>query len=167
MVKNLFAWASIGSNGKVIDDLVGDQNGREVKIGEYYNFGQKWVIRFRSKKRGRKAAAATKMLARNNNIGYNQSNRKTLYNQCELINWDIDRIYQIHPCDCDCSLLAVCAVNFAYGKSLLPYSLTTYSLPNIVNQYKTKFKRADNDIKSQRFHKGDLVGKPGHVIINI
>ena len=167
MLKNLFAWASIGSNGKVIDDLVGDQNGREVKIGEYYNFGQKWVIRFRSKKRGRKAAAATKMLARNNNIGYNQNNRKSLYIQCELINWDIDRIYQIHPCDCDCSLLAVCAVNFAYGKSLLPYSLTTYSLPNIVNQYKTKFKRADNDIKSQRFHKGDLVGKPGHVIINI
>lgn len=147
--------------------LSGDQNGREVKIGEYYNFGQKWVIRFRSKKRGRKAAAATKMLARNNNIGYNQNNRKSLYIQCELINWDIDRIYQIHPCDCDCSLLAVCAVNFAYGKSLLPYSLTTHSLPNIVNQYKTKFKRADNDIKSQRFHKGDLVGKPGHVIINI
>lgn len=167
MLKNLFAWASIGSNGKVIDDLVGDQNGREVKIGEYYDFGQKWVIRFRSKKRGRKAAAATKMLARNNNIGYNQSNRKSLYTQCETINWDIDRIYQIHPCDCDCSLLTVCSINFAYGKSLLPYSLTTYTLPNIVNQHKTKFKRADKTIKSHRFHKGDLVGKSGHVIINV
>ena len=72
MVKNLFAWASIGSNGKVVDDLAGDQTGKEVKIGDYYNFGQKWVIRFRSKKRGQKAAAATKMLTRNNNIGYNQ-----------------------------------------------------------------------------------------------
>ena len=41
MVKNLFAWASIGSNGKVADDLAGDQTGKEVKIGEYYNFGQK------------------------------------------------------------------------------------------------------------------------------
>ena len=102
MVKNLFAWASIGSNGKVVDDLAGDQNGKEVKIGEYYNFGQKWVIRFRSKKRGQKAAAATKMLARNNNIGYNQNNhnRKSLYIQCELIGWDIDKIYQIKPCDC-------------------------------------------------------------------
>lgn len=167
MLKNLFAWASIGTNGKVIDDLVGDQNGREVKIGEYYDFNQKWVIRFRSKKRGRKAAAATKMLARNNNIGYNQSNRKSLYNQCESIQWDIDRIYQIHPSDCDCSLLAVCSINFAYGKSLLPYSLTTYSLPNIVNQHKTKFKRSDKSIKSQRFHKGDMVGKSGHVIINV
>lgn len=107
------------------------------------------------------------MLARNNNIGYDQSNRKSLYIQCELINWDIDRIYQIHPCDCDCSLLAVCSINFAYGKSVLPYSLTTYTLPNIVNQYKTKFKRADKAIKSQRFHKGDMVGKSGHVIINV
>lgn len=114
---------------------------------------KKWVIRFRSKKRGRKAAEATKILARNNNIGYNQSNLKSIYIQCELINWDIDRIYQIHPCDCDCSLLAVCSINFAYGKSVLPYSLTTYTLPNIVNQHKTKFKRADKAIKSQRFIK--------------
>ena len=167
MVKNLFAWASIGSNGKVVDDLAGDQTGTEVKIGAYYNFGQNWVIRFRSKNRGQKAAAATKMLARNNNIGYNQSNRKSLYNQCELINWDMDRIYQIRPCDCDCSLLAVCAINFAYGKSLLPYALTTYSLPTIVNKYKTKFKRADKSIKSLKFHKGDMVGKSGHVIINV
>lgn len=166
-MKNLFAWASIGSNGKVVDDLAGDQTGNEVKIGEYYNFGQKWVIRFRSKKRGQKAAAATKMLARNNNIGYNQSNRKSLYNQCKLINWDMDRIYQISPCNCDCSLLAVCAINFAYGKSLLPYTLTTYSLTTIVSKHKTKFKRADKAIKSLKFHKGDMVGKFGHVIINV
>lgn len=76
MVKNLFAWASIGSNGKVSGDLAGDQTGKEVKISEYYDFGQKWVIRFWSKKRGQKAASAAKMLARNNNIGYNQRNRK-------------------------------------------------------------------------------------------
>ena len=167
MVKNLFAWASIGSNGKVVDDLAGDQNGKEVKIGEYYNFGQQWVIRFRSKKRGQKAAVATEMLARNKHIGYNQNNSKALYIQCELIGWDINRIYQIKPCDCDCSLLAVCAINFAYGKSLLPYALTTYSLPGIVSKHKTKFKRADNSIKTLRFHKGDMVGKSGHVIINV
>lgn len=154
-------------NGKISGDLTGDQNGREVRIGEYYDFGQKWVIRFRSKKRGQKAAYATKMLARNSNIGYNQSNRKSLYIQCELIGWDIDKIYQIRPCDCDCSLLAVCAVNFAYGKSLLPYALTTYSLPAIVDKHKTKFKRADKSIKSLKFHKGDMVGKSGHVIINV
>lgn len=57
MVKNLFAWASIG---KVGGDLAGDQTGKEVKISEYYDFGQKWVIRFRSKKRGQKAASAAK-----------------------------------------------------------------------------------------------------------
>lgn len=167
MTKNLFAWASIGGNGKISGDISGDQTGNEVKIGNYYQFGQKWVIRFRSKKRGRKAAEAAKMLARNNNIGYNQSNRKSLYIQCELINWDIDRIHQIKPCDCDCSLLVVCVINFVYGKALLPYSLTTYNLPNIVNKHKTKFKRADSSIKSLKFHKGDLVGKSGHVIINI
>lgn len=167
MLKNLFAWASIGSNGKVIGDLDGDQNGKEVKISDYYDFGQRWVIRFRSKKRGKKAAYAAKMLARNNNIGYNQSNRKSLYTQCELIGWDVNKIYQIRPCDCDCSLLAVCAINFAYGKSLLPYTLTTYSLPKIVNQYRTKFKRADVSITTGKFHKGDLVGKTGHVIINV
>ena len=164
---NLFAWASIGENGKATRGKKGDQTKKEVKVAPYYNFGQTWVIRFRNTKRGKLAGKAAKLLAQNDNVGYAQDDRVSLYNECERINWDIDRINEIRKCNCDCSLLIVCAINFAYGKRKLLSSNTTYSLPSICTKYKTNFKRADKVLKTKKFKKGDMVGKSGHVIINV
>lgn len=164
---NLFAWASLGENGKVTGGKKGDQTKKEVRVADYYNFGQTWVIRFRSTSRGKKAGIAAKKMALNDNIGYNQADRISLFKECERINWDIEKISQIKPCNCDCSELVVCAVNFAYGKSKLGCGHTTHSLPSICTTYKKNFKRADSAIKSLKFKKGDMVGKSGHVIINV
>lgn len=164
---NLFAWASIGENGKATGGKKGDQTGKEVKVAPYYEFGQTWVIRFKNKSRGKKAGKAAKLLAENNNIGYNQSDRGSLYSECKKINWDIGRIDEIRKCNCDCSLLAVCAINFAYGKAKIDSGNTTYTLPELCEKYAANFKRADKAIKTMRFKKGDLVGKTGHVIINV
>ena len=166
MYKNLFAWASISEKGTK-DGKKGNQTGNELKIANYYNFGQNWVISFKRKKKGKIASEVAKLIVSNRNVGYGQSDRKSLYDECERIGWNIQRIHEIKPCNCDCSMLIICCINFAYGKSLLPYALTTYSLPTIVEKHKTKFKRADNSIKTQKFHKGDMVGKSGHVIINV
>ena len=125
------------------------------------------MIRFRNTKRGKLAGKAAKLLAQNNNVGYAQDDRVSLYNECERINWDIERINEIRKCNCDCSLLIVCAINFAYGKRKLPSSHTTYSLPSICTKYKTNFKRVDKVLKTKKFKKGDMVGKSGHVIINV
>lgn len=164
---NLFAWASIGENGKAIGGKKGDQTKKEVKVAPYYNFGQTFVIRFRNTKRGKLAGKAAKLLAQNDNVGYAQDDRVSLYNECERINWDIERINEIRKCNCDCSLLIVCAINFAYGKRKLLSSHTTHSLPSICKTYKTNFKRVDNVLKTKKFKKGDMVGKSGHVIINV
>lgn len=164
---NLFAWASIGENGKATGGKKGDQTGREVKVAPYYEFGQTWVIRFRNAARGKKAGKAAKLLANNDNIGYNQDDRVSLYSECERINWDIERINEIRKCNCDCSLLAVCAINFAYGKKKLGSGYTTHTLPSICKSCSKNFKRADNSLKTKKFKKGDMVGKTGHVIINV
>ena len=164
---NLFAWASIGENGKATGGKKGDQTGREVKVAGYYDFGQNYVIRFRNSSRGKKAGKAAKEMANNNNIGYNQSDRISLFKECERIDWDINRISEIRPCNCDCSELVVCSVNFAYGKKKLDYYYTTRSLPTICNTFKSNFKRTDSAIKTKKFKKGDMVGKPGHIIINV
>ena len=164
---NLFAWASIGENGKATGGKKGDQTKKEVKVAPYYEFGQTWVIRFRSTSRGKKAGKAAKLLAENDNVGYAQDDRVSLYNECERINWDMERINEIRKCNCDCSLLIVCAINFAYRKRKLPSSHTTYSLPSICAKYKANFKRVDNVLKTEKFKKGDMVGKSGHVIINV
>ena len=166
MYKNLFAWASISEKGTK-DGKKGNQTGNELKIANYYNFGQNWVISFKNKKKGKIASEVAKLIVSNRNVGYGQSDRKSLYDECERIGWDIQRIHEIRLCNCDCSMLIICCINFAYGKSLLPYVLTTYSLPTIVNKHKTKFKRADKSIKTLKFHKGDMVGRLGHVIINV
>lgn len=166
-MSNLFAWASIGENGKATGGKKGDQTGKEVKVAPYYDFGQTWVIRFKNRSRGKKAAKAAKLLAKNENIGYNQSDRVSLYTECMRIDWEIKRIGEIRKCNCDCSLLAVCAVNFAYGKAKLISSYTTHSLPNICKLFDSNFKRADKVISTKKFKKGDLIGKTGHVIINI
>lgn len=164
---NLFAWASIGENGKATGGKKGDQTKKEVKVAPYYNFGQTWVIRFRNTKRGKKAGKAAKLLAQNDNIGYNQNDRVSLYNECIRIGWDISKISKIRKCNCDCSELAVCAANFAYGKAKLLSSHTTHSLTSICNTYKANFKRVDKALKTKKFKKGDMVGKSGHVIINV
>lgn len=168
-MENLFAWASIGENGKATGGKKGDQTKKEVKVAPYYNFGQTWVIRFRNTKRGKLAGKAAKLLANNDNIGYNQGQgeRVSLYNECERINWDIERINEIRKCNCDCSLLAVCVVNFAYGKRKLSSGYTTHILPSICKSCSKNFKRADNSLKTKKFKKGDMVGKSGHVIINV
>jgi hypothetical protein len=164
---NLFAWASIGENGKATGGKKGDQTKKEVKVAPYYEFGQTWVIRFRSTSRGKKAGKAAKAMAENDNIGYNQNDRTSLFRECCKINWKIDKIHLIEKCNCDCSELAVCAVNFAYGYPKLASNNTTYSLPDTCKSFSKNFKRADKAIRTKKFKKGDLVGKRGHVIINV
>ena len=81
-MSNLFAWASIGENGKAVGGKKGDQTGREVKVGPYYNFGQNKCIRLRNKIRQRKLAKVARFLANSNVVGYNQYNRTSLHSVC-------------------------------------------------------------------------------------
>lgn len=166
MYKNLFAWASI-SEKNTINGKKGNQTGNELKIANYYHFGQNWCISFKSKKKGKLASEVAKLLVANRNIGYGQSDRKSLYDECLRIGWDIQRIHEIKLCNCDCSMLIICIINFVFGKSLLEYSYTTYSLPKIVEKYPKLFKFSNDSLKSLKFKKGDIVGRSGHVIINV
>ena len=72
---NKFAWASIGENGRATGGKPGDQTGREVRVGDYYYFGQNMVIRYKSVLKGRKAAKIAKTLANNSSVGYNKDGR--------------------------------------------------------------------------------------------
>ena len=82
-MKNLFAWASIGENGKAVGGIRGDQTGKEVKVGIYYNFGQNIVIRFRDIEKGRMLGKIAKGVANSNIVGYNQNDRESFFKECE------------------------------------------------------------------------------------
>ena len=171
---NLFAWASIGENGKAVGGKKGDQTGREVRVGPYYNFGQDKCIRFRNVARGRKMAIIAKFLANSNVAGYNQYNRSSLHMACRAYNWDWNKIKKAIKngtfplCNTDCSAYFTVCVNLAYGKEKLPSDCTTRNLVKrctVTN--KANFKLTKN-CPPKKWQKGDAPIKEGkHIIINV
>lgn len=161
--KRLCGWAS-QSEKKSVNGRKGDQTGKEVRLGYYYNFRQSEIIRFKSKARGKKAARAMIAMCKNDNIGYGQSDRTTLYTQCRAIGWNLKKISQIRKCNCDCSEICACAINFAYGKEIVPSYATTRSLKGLtVASHPKKFKTVSVNGKTQL---GDMPLTNGkHVIM--
>ena len=66
--------ASIDENGKAHGGKAGDQNGKEVKISNWYKYGSGWnvVIRPKDRTKAHKMAVAMQAACANNNIGYDQ-----------------------------------------------------------------------------------------------
>lgn len=168
---NKFAWASIGENGKATGGKPGDQTGGEVRIGNYYHFGQYMVIRFKSVTKGRKAAKIAKALAKCNAIGYNQDKRSTLFDLAASCGWNYKKLLKAlktKKVDCDCSSLASTVINLAFGKRLIPISTTATIWPNIAIFANKNFEKISVNKAEKKFHKGDMPNKPfSHIIINV
>ena len=165
----LCAWASISEKGTA-NGIKGDQTKKEVKIGNYYNFGQNEFLRPRDEEVGKKMAIAAARIAENDYIGYGQIDRNTAYNEFCKINWDINRIKEIKvKCNVDCSELALCAVNFALGYAALPHTLYTGNIKDVLLALKNKEKKHVFDclknLKEKDLKAGDLPLKAGHHII--
>lgn len=168
MRKNLFAWASIGENGSVVGGKPGDQTGKEVKIGYYYFFGQDKAIRFDSVKYGRKAAKYAKALAKNNNIGYNQAQRDTLFELAKDCDWNYSTLkkeLKKTKVNCDCSAFASTVINLAFNRQVVGCATTS----TICNAIKGKpLSVIPIQHAMAKWHKGDMPLKEGkHIIINI
>lgn len=173
-MKNLFAWASIGENGKAVGGKKGDQTGKEVRVSSYYYFGQNKCIRLRNPTKQKKVAEVAKFLALSNVVGYDQCTRKTLYDVCDSYNWNWNLIKQaiikgtFQLCNTDCSGFYVVCVNIAYGKDKLPSDSTTRNLvERCVVTNKVNFKLTKH-FPPKKWKKGDAPIKEGkHIIINV
>lgn len=115
------AWAAISEYGS-INGKKGDQTGGEVRIGNWYYFGQNVVLRCKNKAKAKKMAENIKAIANNNHVGYGQSDRLTLYNAWRSVGWD-------HPekirtdCNTDCSQL-ISDVCISVGYDISPTNWT-------------------------------------------
>ena len=165
----LCAWASISEKGTA-NGIKGDQTKKEVKIGNYYNFGQNEFLRPRNEEVGKKMAIAAARIAENDYIGYGQIDRNTAYNEFCKINWNINRIKEVKvKCNIDCSELALCAINFALGYAALPHTLYTGNIKVVLLALKDKKGRHVfsylKNLKEKDLKVGDLPLKAGHHII--
>ena len=99
----LCGWASIDERGKAKGGSAGDQTGKEVKTGNWYNFGQSVVLRFKDRAKAKKAAQTMKILCTGNYVGYDQNQRTTLYTEMQKVGWDASKLKT--KCETDCSAM--------------------------------------------------------------
>lgn len=162
----LCAWASIDERGKATGGAVGDQTGREVKIGEYYNFGQTVVLRCNDRKKARKMSNAMKHIAKSNLCGYDQTNRTSLFVELQKVKFDYKKLTA--KCETDCSAMIACAVACAYGKELISRNCWTGNLEEALVST-GEFKALTLPVSDDRYLlKGDIIlNKKSHVIMAI
>ncbi len=110
--------ASKDENSKYLNGKAGDQTAKEVCIRTWYSGGWNVVLRPKTKALADKSAVACEAACKNNNIGYDQNQRNTLYKLAKAAKFDMSKITE--KCECDCSsLMHVCAIaggaNLKYG----------------------------------------------------
>jgi hypothetical protein len=157
-------YASVSENGTK-NGAKGDQTGKEVKVSGYYNFGQNKVIRFKDTKMGIIAAEAMEAVCNNDNIGYGQLDRTTLYSEARRIGWDVNRIGEICLCNTDCSEAAAVAINFAFGREVIPESAYTGSIVEMCEN--TGLFDALTNFNQSMLQAGDMPIKEGKHIIMV
>lgn len=105
----LIGHASLDEYGNIAGGAAGDQTGREVFVCDWWAMGWTQCVRAKSAEIAEKIAKAMEQACNNPFIGYDQSERLTLYYQARSYGYDLTKIHS--ACECDCSsLVAVCVI---------------------------------------------------------
>lgn len=167
--------ASISEKNSVNGEA-GDSTGKEVCTVASYNISRIQpyiVLRPKDNILAENSAKACEAGCLNNNIGYSQNSRNTLYNRAKELNSDLTKVDLSEiatKCNTDCSaFMAVCALiggaNFTYGSN----GPTTSTM-------KAKFKQsgdyevltsAEYTSKSDSLKRGDILVREGHHTIMV
>ena len=103
------ASSSKDENGRYTGGQKGDQTGQEVHIVNWYNSGWNYILRPKDYNLAEKIARAAEAGCANDNIGYSQGARNTLYIEAQKVGLDLSKITT--PCDCDCSsFVSICCI---------------------------------------------------------
>lgn len=105
--------ARIDENGNAHGGKAGDQNGgKEVSTQNWYLHSKCWyVLRAKSAEVQKKIGDAMLAACANGDIGYDQYQRDTLYNDVKAAGFDPEKTTK--PVECDCSSLVRVCVNYA------------------------------------------------------
>lgn len=162
------AWASIDERGKAKGGKAGDQTKGEVKIGNWYYFGQNIIIRPKSSSMANKIAENAKAIAKNNHIGYDQNQRLTMYTAWHRIGLSKSPSLIKTKCETDCSAMASACIISAGAR--INQACVTWNLADACKVTgKFTFLRDRKYLNSGDYlKKGDIVlAESHHVIIAI
>lgn len=163
-------WASIDERGRVSGGKAGDQTGREVKLGNWYNFNQSMCLRWKSRKKAKKYAKVIRQLCESHLVGYDQSERITLYNALKNCRWNVSKFLKKGVAvECDCSMLVACAINVVMKKALISSGIYTGNLEDLLMRTRlfkkyTGYKYCD---VYEYLMTGDILNAPCHHVISV
>ena len=150
-----------GWNGKA---QAGDQTGNEVSVTEFYSAPWDFCLRYFNWDIAREFVIVAKKLAGCVKVGYDQSQRNTLYKELKAVNFDVNKfILSGAKCETDCS-----AFVYACLCVLLPNLRSDKNAPTTADMeefYKNKgftvLKEKDylNGLRNQT---GDILVRSGH-----
>lgn len=158
----IFGSARIDENGNISGGKAGDQTGQEVSTQSYYMHSKGWyVLRPKSADVATKMATAMQQACDNNNIGYDQNQRTTVWSALKqygsLKNISV-------PCEGDCSLLIRCCVYQATGRDVGNFD--TSAEAGVLEASGLFEKRFSLSSSSQLYNGDVLVTKSkGHTVI--
>ena len=149
-------------NGHSTGGKPGDQTGREVYIADWYLIANSpWTTVFRPKKEktANKIAAACIKACKNDNIGYDQNQRTTLYTLAKANGWQLDKV---GACETDCSALVAVLCNAA-GITVSKDMYTGNEKEVLTKTGKFEvFTDDDHCLIPDNLKKGDILLKKGH-----
>ena len=154
--------ASINEYGKITGGREGDQTGKEIFITNWYNGGWNLMLRPVTDELAEKSAKFTEQICENDNVGYCQNGRNSLYKYAKEVNFNGTKIK--NRCECDCSsFMHISAIaggaNISYGSN----GATTRTLRTVLGKsgyYEiytdSKYLTSDKYLK-----RGDILVKEG------
>ena len=161
------AHARHDEHNKIVGGSAGDQTGGEVAITNWYLHSKGWVVlRCKNATKREKIAQAAEKASKNNQIGYDQNQRDTLFNNVKDKGFDPSKTTKKVECDCS-SLVRVC-VAYAYGKDIAG-NIRTVTEPNALVKTGefTKYTDAKYCKSSDYLKRGDILCTPssGHTVV--
>lgn len=155
--------ASIDERGKANSGKAGDQTGKEVYKRTWYSKPWHTVIRPKSADIAEKIAKAMEQACANDNIGYDQYQRTTLYELAKAKKWDISKITT--KCETDCSaLVSVCCNAAGVTVSKDMYTGNERSILFLTGKF-TIFTDNKTVGSSDYLKRGDILLGNGHTAI--
>ena len=103
--------ARINEMGTISGGQPGDQTEREVCRDNWYENEWEYVFRPVNQEIAKAIVADAEKIAANDNIGYGNGERYTMFNEAKKLNWQFDKITT--PCATDCSqmIATLCIAN--------------------------------------------------------
>ena len=154
-----------GSNGRISGDAAGDQNKKEVSTQNYYVHSKGWrVLRAKDASKRKLLADAMRAACANDKIGYDQSQRNTLYNLAAKVGFNPAKVTS--ACETDCSALVRVCCAYA-GIKVSDFNTSTQASRLLASGAFEELKGDKYTTQSSYLMEGDILvtKSKGHTVI--